>query len=140
MALTKSDALQYFKIFLQLSQGKNHDPVEFNYLKKNKTKGLGLAYFNVSRYEDKDTEIFAIVRDITEQRKMEKELERLSMNLENLISGRIHDHINLQPLTPEKSLETLANELLEPLNAIKNALYVVKQHPEKILRCTILSL
>jgi PAS domain S-box-containing protein len=133
--LTKSDALRYFKLFLQLSQGgKIVNPIEFNFLKKNKTKGLGKAYFNISYDEDNEREFFAVLRDITEQKKTEKELEKYSMNLEQLILDSISDRVySQQEIAIEKASEILANRLREPLNAIKNALYVIEQHPEKVI-------
>ncbi len=129
---TKSDALKYFKLFLNLSQGKILDPLEFTFVKKNKTKGLGKAYFNVSQSEDNEREFFAVLRDITEQRKMEQELEKYALNLEQLISENVYNRLDSQQeIANEKAFEILANRLREPLNAIKNALYMVKQHPEK---------
>jgi PAS domain S-box-containing protein len=131
---TKSDALRYFKLFLQLSQGKCLDPLEFTFVKKNKTKGLGKAYFNVSQSEDNEREFFAVLRDITEQKKMEQELEKYSMNLEQFFSENIYDRVDSQQkIAIEKASEVLSNRLREPLNAIKNALYVVKQNPEKAI-------
>jgi signal transduction histidine kinase len=125
------DPLEAMKLFANAIRGNITRPLEFQYMNKEGKLGWGEAHLSVLKLANK-TELIAIIREITEHKKMEEELRNQKNNLEILVEERTNKLIEAEKMaTIGKVTAMVAHDLRGPLNTIKNAVYVIERHPEK---------
>ncbi len=74
--IRRKDLMKHLKTFAQIVRGDVPKPIEFAYKRKDGTPGVGEAHLNSIRIEGK-REILLIARDITHQKKREREFTNL---------------------------------------------------------------
>jgi len=112
----------YVKLFASLVKGDIPPSYEFIFRRKDGSERWAEAQFRLIETAEKKRELLAIVRDVSERKRMEEELieaERMSA------IGRVSAMVG--------------HDLRGPLQTIKNALYLMERTPEKAgeLRGTI---
>ncbi len=130
--LRSIDLRNNLKVFAQIARGKLPPPVEFVFQYKDGTQGWGEAHLG---YIDREgtRELIAIVRDITERKWVEKELD----------NGEEFKHLNNEkhkkPIHEEKLLwsnhmnSTIGVSLQESLFTLKNSLLTLRNDPSRIV-------
>ena len=82
------DMPKYLKMFTAMLRGKTPPLIEFDYKRKDGTFGRGEALSQIVEVEPGKREILAILRDISDRKRMEQELRDHSERLEERISER----------------------------------------------------
>jgi len=112
-------------------RGKVPKPFEVTYRRKDGTTAFGEVRFSLMREKDKIVGIQAIMRDITDRKKMEDELRRYSEHLEELVEKRTRALNDSQELLVKserlaaigQAATMVGHDLRNPLQAIENATY-----------------
>ena len=112
-------------------RGKVPKPFEVTYHRKDGTTAFGEVRFSLIREKDKLVGIQAIMRDITERKKMEDELRRYSEHLEELVEKRTKALKESQELLVKserlaavgQAATMLGHDLRNPLQAIENGIF-----------------
>jgi len=126
---------KYIKIFSSILRGKIPPPVEFVFRRKDGTEGWGESRISLIKVGDKEREILTISRDVTERKRMERELRSYSEHLEELVEERARELKEAQErlIKAERMAaigETAAmvgHDLRNPLQVIINTLYLARQ-------------
>ena len=127
-----SQYVKNMEIFRNLSQGQYVPPYEFQWIKKDNERVLGEAHFSLVSLESDEKEIMVITRDVTQQNKIKEELEMYSKQLEKLVQEKTLRLVDSEKMIAAGKLTTLlANDIHEPLLAIKNAVNMMRVNPEK---------
>jgi len=130
--MRKRDIPKYLKLFGSLLRGHRQKSFEFEWIHKNGTHHLAEARASLLKKGNKIVGLQAILRDITEQKKAEKELhdahEKLkSMNLE--LERKVEERTaEINKLLKQKDdfINQLGHDLKNPLTPITNLLPLIK--------------
>ncbi|MCW3988481.1 MAG: PAS domain S-box protein [Candidatus Bathyarchaeota archaeon] len=87
-AASLKDMPKYLKMFAAMLRGRTPSLVEFDYIRKDGTFGHGEALSQIVEVEPGKKEALAILRDISDRKRMEDELRNHSERLEELVSER----------------------------------------------------
>jgi len=125
------DIPKYLKMLPSTVRGKVPKPFEVIYHHKNGTPGFGEVRMGLIKEGDKMTGFQAIMRDVTERKRMENELKRHSEHLEELVEERTrqlkesHEQLlKSERLVAIGELATMVgHDLRNPLQSIENATY-----------------
>jgi PAS domain S-box-containing protein len=125
------DIPKYLKMLPSTVKGKVPKPFEVCYRRKDGTTAFGEVRFSLMREKDKIVGIQAIMRDITERKKMEDELRHYSEHLEELVEERTRALKESQELLVKserlaaigQAATMVGHDLRNPLQAIENATY-----------------
>jgi len=125
------DIPKYLKMLPSTLRGKVPKPFEITYHRKNGTLGFGEVHMSLMKEGGKATGIQAIMRDITERKRMDDELKRYSEHLEELVEERTRELkesqerlIKSERLAAIGELATMVgHDLRNPLQSIENATY-----------------
>jgi len=124
--LRKSDLKNSFRVFSTLLKGKLPPPFEFKYVKKNGSINWGEAHIGVIEVSGK-REFIAILRDISE-RKKNKPKDQVAE-----LSSAPAEYLDNNLLRSIGQLAFLiGNELMEPLQDLKNQVECLKEEPQKL--------
>jgi len=74
--IRKRDMPKYIKMFGSVVKGKIPSPVEFQYVRKDKTTGWGEAHVGLLRKNGNIRGVQAVLRDITDRKRVEESLRR----------------------------------------------------------------
>jgi PAS domain S-box-containing protein len=122
-----SQYLKNIEIFRSLSQGLHVLPYEFQWVRKDKMRVWGEAHFSLMKSETGLPEIMVITRDVTQQNKIKEELEGYSKKLEKLVQEKTAILVDSEKMIAAGKLTTLlANDVMEPLMEIKNAVNYIR--------------
>ena len=125
------DIPKYLKMLPSTVRGKVPKPFEVTYRRKDGTTAFGEVRFSLMREKDKIVGIQAIMRDITDRKKMENELRHYSEHLEELVEERTRALNESQELLVKserlaaigQAATMVGHDLRNPLQAIENATY-----------------
>ena len=108
---------------------------EFDFVRKNGSQFIGVLSLT-RRYDSSSnyTGLQVIIKDVTQQKKMQEELRNYSLNLENLVEERTKELKNAQEeLVRKEKLAvlgqltgTVSHELRNPLAVMKSSTYYLK--------------
>lgn len=122
----------YIKIFSRVLRGQLPPPFEFKYQRKDGSLGWAEAHAGFIDIQGKK-EILAILREVSERKRVEKELEEYSQHLEDLIRQRGQDVINKdEQKVTDQIISVLNEELNNPLNDLKEFISMLQKSPEMI--------
>jgi PAS domain S-box-containing protein len=122
-----SQYLKNIEIFRSLSQGLHIQPYEFQWVRRDKERVWGEAHFSLLNSETDSPEIMVITRDVTQQNKIKEELERYSKKLEKLVQEKTAILVDSEKMIAAGKLTSLlANDIMEPLMEIKNAVNYIR--------------
>ena len=89
------------------------------------------ANINVVGYQGKPA-VLAVLRDITERKRMEEELRNYSKDLESRIEERTRELLDAERMTAAGRVAAMVgHDLRSPLQNIMTALYIMERTPEK---------
>jgi len=126
-----SQYLKNMEIFRSLNQGIQVPPYEFQWVRKDKERVRGEAHFSLINSETGLQEIMVITRDVTQQNKIKEELEEYSKKLEKLVQEKTTILVDSEKMIAAGKLTSLlANDIMEPLMEIKNAVNNIRKNPE----------
>jgi PAS domain S-box-containing protein len=126
-----SQYLKNMEIFRSLNQGIQVPPYEFQWVRKDKERVRGEAHFSLINSETGSQEIMVITRDVTQQNKIKEELEEYSKKLEKLVQEKTTILVDSEKMIAAGKLTSLlANDIMEPLMEIKNAVNNIRKNPE----------
>jgi PAS domain S-box-containing protein len=135
----RKDLLKHLRTFAQVVRGDVPKPIEFAYKRKDGTPGVGEAHLNTIRIEGK-REILLIARDITNQKKREREFTNLyeyapdgiiQLDLDNKIIDINKAGLNL--LSTQKN-EVIAKKFTDILNIDSDAEKEINNLLNKLFR------
>lgn len=130
--LRKIDLRNNLKIFSQIIRGKIPPPVEFVFQYKDGTQGWGEAHLGFID-KNKEKELIAIVRDITERKWVEKEFKK-HQEEEKQLTQKKHLDTSKEEKNPWSTHlnSGIGVELQETLFLLKNNLLILKKDPSKL--------
>jgi PAS domain S-box-containing protein len=126
-----SQYLKNMEIFRSLNQGIQVPTYEFQWVRKDKERVRGEAHFSLINSETGSPEIMVITRDVTQQIKIKEELEGYSKKLEKLVQEKTAILVDSEKMIAAGKLASLlANDIMEPLMEIKNAVNNMRKSSE----------
>jgi PAS domain S-box-containing protein len=101
------DIPKYIKIFNALLKGRISEPFNFQWIRKDGTVYWDEVHVSIMKKDDRTTGFQAIIRDITERKKIEKAL-RVSLKEKEALIKEIHHRVknNLQIISSLLNLQT----------------------------------
>ena len=130
--MRKRDIPTYVKLFYSLMRGKKQRSYEFEWIHRDGTHHLAEAHAGVLKKDNKIIGLQAMMRDITEQKKAEKELhiaheelKSLNQDLEMKVKERTAE-INRLLKQKDDFINQLGHDLKNPLTPILNLLPLIK--------------
>jgi PAS domain S-box-containing protein len=122
----------YMRVFASLIRGKTPPPSDFEYRQKNGSVRWGEAHINLVKIDENKREVLMVLRDTTKRKRMEEEVRRHSERLEELVEEKTGELMDAERLvTAGKVASMVGHDLRGPLQIINNALYLLKNAPEK---------
>lgn len=127
-----SDMPSFLKIFADIIQGKIPQPVEFIFVRSDGSEGWGEAHISLIRQPGERTEVLAILRDVTERKRLISELEKKSSYFEAQAEEKTRELLTSEQMSAAGAIAAqLGHDLRGPLNTMTNATYLMEHHPEK---------
>jgi len=131
--MRKRDIPKYIKLFASLLRGGKQKTFEFEWVYKNRTPRLAEARASLLKKGNKIIGLQAIIRDVTEQKKAEKELQdaheilkTMNFELERKVAERT-DEIKKLLKQKDEFINQLGHDLKNPLSPITNLLPLIKE-------------
>ncbi len=126
------DLRNNLKVFATIARGKLPPPVEFVFQFKDGSEGWGEAHLAFINHND-SKELLAIVRDITERKWVEKEINKYSDELKQVVIERKHREKNPNKITWSNHMaNSIGEELQGSLMTIKNSILSLRKDPSKL--------
>ena len=127
-----ADLAANLKIFTNLIRGQLIQPIEFPWVKKDGTMCWGEAHLSLVKITGEKRELIAVVRDITEKKRLLGELQSYSKELESLVRERTQKLLDSEKMiTAARVSSMVGHDLRGPLNTIKNAVFIMQTQPDK---------
>ena len=130
--MRKREIPKYIKLFSSLLRGNKQMSYEFEWTHKDGTIHLGEARASILKKGNKNIGLQAILRDTTEQKKAEKELEHahevlktMNLELERKVADRTAE-INKLLKQKDDFINQLGHDLKNPLSPVINLLPLIK--------------
>ncbi len=131
-AVRAPDIKMFLRLFFDQVRGKSIPPIESQWVSKDGKLGWAEGRASLIKIDNKKTEVLLILRDITVRKKMEKDLKKYSMEMEHLAGERAQKLLDSEKMIAAGAVaSTVAHDLRGPLGAIRNAVYMMDNHPEK---------
>lgn len=128
--LRLSDLPGFLKIFANIIRGKVPPPTEFVFVRKDGSEGWGEAHLSLLKRPGEKTEVLAVLRDVTERRRLIDELEAKSRHLEEQVDERTRKLLHSERTVAAGTIAMqLSHDLRGPLNTIRNAIYLIEHNP-----------
>ncbi|OGD46118.1 hypothetical protein A3K69_01050 [Candidatus Bathyarchaeota archaeon RBG_16_57_9] len=122
----------YLKMFSRVLRGQLPPPFEFKYQRKDGSLGWAEAHAGFINIQGKK-EILAIVREVSERKRIEAEMEEYSKHLEGLMMQRSQNIINNdEQKVSDQIISILSEELNNPLNDLKEFMSMLQKSPEMV--------
>lgn len=125
------DLRNNLKVFASIARGKLPPPVEFVFQYKDGTQGWGEAHLAFIDH-DNSKELMAIIRDITERKWVEREINKYSDELKQVVIDR-------RSRKQEKTIDwnnhvtnSIGNELLGSIMALRNSILKLRKDPSNL--------
>lgn len=126
------DLRNNLKVFASIARGKLPPPVEFVFQYKDGTQGWGEAHLAFINNSD-SRELLAIVRDITERKWVEKEINQYSDDLKQVVFNRKQRDGGQGRITLINDMApTMGVDLQYSLISIKNNILHLREDPSKL--------
>ena len=123
----------FLGMFLDLVRGRRVPPSEFQWMSKDGTLGWGEGRASLIKVEGKKTEVLLSLRDITERKQMEEDLQKFSNEMEQLAEKRAQKLMESEKMVIAGTIaSTVAHDLRGPLSTILNAVYLMDTKPEMV--------
>ena len=130
--IRKKDIPKYLNLFSSLLRGKKQSSFEFEWIHKDGSFHLAEARASLLKKGNKTVGLQAILRDITEQKKAEKELhdaheilKTMNLELERKVEERTAE-INKLLKQKDDFINQLGHDLKNPLSPVTNLLPLIK--------------
>jgi len=131
-SLRNIDIRNNLKVFASIARGKLPPPVEFVFQYKDGTQGWGEAHLAFIKNED-SRELMAIVRDITERKWVEKEINQYSDEFRQIVHERKQREDNQGRITWSNHMaNSMGVELQDSLFTIKNSILNLRENPSQL--------
>ncbi len=125
------DIPTYVKLFTSFVKGDIPPLIDFIFRRKDGSEGWAEAHFRLIETDEKKRELIAIVRDVSERKRMEEELKVHASSLEGLVDEKTEELLDAERLvTAGKIASMVGHDLRGPLQTINNALYMMKNTPD----------
>ncbi len=129
--LRLSDMPRFLKIFADIVRGRVPPPTEFAYVRKDGSEGWGEAHISLLKRPGEKTEVLAVLREVTERRRLIEELENKSRYLETQVEERTRKLLDSERTVAAGTIAAqLGHDLRGPLNTIRNAIYLMEHNSE----------
>ncbi len=129
--LRLSDMPRFLKIFADIVRGRVPPPTEFAYVRKDGSEGWGEAHISLLKWPGEKTEVLAVLREVTERRRLIGELENKSRYLETQVEERTRKLLDSERTVAAGTIAAqLGHDLRGPLNTIRNAIYLMEHNSE----------
>ncbi len=129
--LRLSDMPRFLKIFADIVRGRVPPPTEFAYVRKDGSEGWGEAHISLLKRPGEKTEVLAVLREVTERRRLIEELENKSRYLETQVEERTRKLLDSERMVAAGTIAAqLGHDLRGPLNTIRNAIYLMEHNSE----------
>ena len=126
------DLRNNLKVFASIARGKLPPPVEFVFQYKDETRGWGEAHLAFIKNSD-SRELLAIVRDITERKWVEKEINQYSDELKQVVLDRKQREDDQGRITLNNHIpHNMGVDFQDSLFAIKNSILNLREDPSKL--------
>lgn len=122
------DLRNNLKVFASIARGKLPPPVEFVFQYKNGTQGWGEAHLAFIDHNN-SKELMAIVRDITERKWVEREINKYSDELKQVVIERKHNKNENAINWSNHITNSIGNELQGSLMSLRNAILQLRKDP-----------
>lgn len=126
------DLRNNLKVFASIARGKLPPPVEFVFQYKDGTKGWGEAHLAFIKNKN-SRELLAIVRDITERKWVEREINQYSDEFRQIVHERKQREDDPGRITCSNHMaNTMGVELHDSLFTIKNSILHLREDPSQL--------
>ena len=131
-SLRNIDIRNNLKVFASIARGKLPPPVEFVFQYKDGTQGWGEAHLAFINNKD-SRELMAIVRDITERKWVEKEINQYSDDFRQIVHERIRREDDQDSITWSNHMaNSMGVELQDSLFTLKNSILHLREDPSQL--------
>ncbi len=131
-SLRNIDIRNNLKVFASIARGKLPPPVEFVFQYKDGTQGWGEAHLAFINNKN-SRELMAIVRDITERKWVEKEINQYSDEFRQIVHERKQREDGQERITWSNHMaSTMGVELQDSLFTIKNSILHLRNDPSQL--------
>jgi len=132
-ALRPVDIPKYLKLFSSIMRGKIPEPFEFAYYDRDGTEHWGEAHLSLMKVDGKKMGTLAILREVTQRKKMEQELRRYTDHLERLVEERTTKLREAERLAAiGETAAMVGHDLRNPLQVVVNTVYLAKKALKEI--------
>ena len=130
-SMQKSDVKRNVKIFLNIVRGKLPPPTEFIFNHKNGQVGLGEAHLAFIEF-DNQTELLAILRDVTRRSSIEKNQKELNDQIQMLVDAKYQEVAETErKQIVEDMARLMEKDVILAIKEIKKAVSIGKNQPER---------
>ena len=131
-SLRNIDIRNNLKVFASIARGKLPPPVEFVFQYKDGTQGWGEAHLAFINNKD-SRELMAIVRDITERKWVEKEINQYSDDFRQIVHERIRREDDQDSITWSNHMaNSMGVEFQDSLFTLKNSILHLREDPSQL--------
>jgi len=131
-AVRGPDIRVFSKAFFDLIRGRSIAPMVFQWTNKEGEICWGEGRASLLKIDGKKSEVLLILRDITERKKLEDDLNTYARDLEVLAEERAQKLVGVEKIAAVGAVaSSMAHDLRGPLAAIRNAVYVMETDPGK---------
>lgn len=132
-AVRPQDMKKFLGLFVNLMRGKNINPIEFQWVRKDGKLCWGEGRASLLKVDNKKTEVLIINRDITERKQMEEDLKKYSSDMKQLADDRERKLLDSEKMMAVGAIaSTVAHDLRGPLSVVRNAIFMMDRQPERI--------
>jgi len=126
--LRARDIPKYLELFSSIIRGKIPEPIELCYHNKDGNLRWVESRVGFLEAEGKKIGILAILRDVTERKRMDEELRRYSQHLEELVEERTQKLRDAERLAAiGETAAMVGHDLRNPLQVVVNTAYLAKK-------------
>jgi signal transduction histidine kinase len=94
--------------------------------------GWGEAHMTLVEVDGKKREVLTVLREITERKRMEEEMQKQSEHLENLVEEKTLELLDAERMvTAGRFASMVGHDLKSPLQTIRNAAHLLREVPER---------
>ena len=130
-SMQKSDVKRNVKIFLNIVRGKLPPHTEFIFNHKNGKAGLGEAHLAFIEF-DNQTELLAILRDVTQRSSIEKNQKELNTQIQMLVDAKYQEVAEAERKKIVEDMSRLVEkDIMLAIKEIKKAVSIGKSQPER---------